>query len=214
MRTAALVLAGICVSTAAFANDSPYEKNHMEPFGSERLSSPISLTGNCANVVIVEWRPTPGRQVSTSPSDKAKTAINETCELVVKNFKRFVLLQQYTVGSVNNFSQTISLMPADIQNHGSDLRNLNDFSYRFNSRYKELDEDGDVIPIWGYHSRSTSHIYIRNDALSSNFKTVFAHELFHAMSYQFGIFQQYSSNQTATDEKMARKFTQFIGLGE
>lgn len=221
MRIATVILAVMSLSVTAFANDSPYDKNHMAPFSSEKLPSPINLSDNCAGVQVIEWRPTIGQMRSTYPSEKAKATLNEICNLAVKNFRKFILSHNYIIGRIENFSQSVSLLPADIYNHGADLRNLNDSSYRFFNRYKEYDENGDVIPIWGYHSRSTSHIFIRNDVLAGNgkeanleFKTIFAHELFHAMSYQFGIFNQHSGNQTIADEKMARRFTKFLGLGE
>ena len=46
--------------------------------------------------------------------------------------------------------------------------------------------------------------------LGINNKTViiFAHELFHAMSWHYGVFEN-----TEEDEKLAREFTEYIGLG-
>ena len=81
------------------------------------------------------------------------------------------------------------------------------------------DDDGNVIPIWGYHQRKIASIFMRNDVLDGGapnqmFKMVFAHELFHAMSYQYGVLDQYDGDKTAADEKMARKFTISLGLGD
>ena len=47
-----------------------------------------------------------------------------------------------------------------------------------------------------------------------NFMVVFAHELFHAMSYESGVFHQHSADgRENIEENMAQDFTEFLGLG-
>ena len=205
----------VCVLFASNVSaDNPYTPGPMVPRAIERLSAPIKLNDLCAEITVVEWRPTPGLENSTSKSEKSIKILNQICNLSVRFFPQFINKYYDFSDRVENFSQSLCLMPADVNQYGQDVRNLNDISYRFVNRTKAYDEDGIPYPIWGYHQRSMSHIYIRNDVPNAEFKTVFAHELFHAMSYQYGIYNQHEGDKDEADEKLARKFTRYLGLGE
>jgi len=194
----------------------------MTPLQHERLAKPIYLNKSCKNIRVVEWRSTRGYYNSTSPSGKSIEIMNKTCNLAVNNFYRFIkATRKYNVRN-QKFDTSLSLIPADIYRHGQRPRNLNDISYRFLYRSKDYDHNGSVYNIWGYHQRATNFIYIRNDVLQDNakgenrkFVVVFAHELFHAMSYETGVFKQHrpAADRENIEEKMAQDFTDFLGLG-
>lgn len=194
--------------------DNPYTQGPMMPRAVEKLSTPIKLNDLCAEVTVVEWRPTPGLENSTSKSEKSIKILNQICNLSVRAFPKFINVYYDFPNEKETLLQYLCLMPADVEQHGQDVRNLNDINYRFFNRTKRYDEDGIPYPIWGYHQRSVSHIYIRNDVLNAEFKTVFAHELFHALSWKYGIYNQHLGDKDVIDEKMARQFTRHLGLGE
>lgn len=192
----------------------------MHPFETELLAHSVILSDKCQNVKVVEWKSSAGYEPSTAYSPLAKNMLNKICNFVVANFENFVG-QHGLDPNDNPINIEISLLPADLDRNGGGIRNLNDFNYRFASRYCEYDENNQCLPIWGFYQRSLKHIYIRNDVLTDDgkylslrFRTVFAHELFHAISYQRGIFQQYKNDAQETDEQMARSFTKFLHYGE
>ena len=189
------------------------EKGPMTPLSEEKLSSPIALSQECAGVTIVEWRVDGSPQ--TPLNSQAVQEIDRLCRLAVLRFPEFVKRQGYQfLHSGENFFQNISIIPAD-----SYHRNLNDLESRFAGRTAEYDQDGHALPILGYHQRDAYYVYIFNeislkDGINPQFKTVAAHEIFHALSSQFEIYIQHSGNKDEQEEKMARKFTMWLGLGE
>lgn len=213
MNKLIIFLSIILFSSLSFGDDL---YSTMAPLPSEKLSQPIALTGSCKLVKVVEWRPTPNQESQTSINKKSIDILNFICKKVIKNFPKFIETQKYKLNEELKLSQSLSLMPADLKNHGRDFRNLNDLTYRFKNRTKEYDENGNPYPIWGYHQRASSFIYMRNDVLNENgeinkgFEIVFAHELFHSLSWKFGIYQQHKGNKDIIEEEMARKFTMFL----
>lgn len=193
----------------------------MTPLSSEQLSSPYTLSGVCKDVRIVEWRPTPEYLSSTSYSVQALTVLDKTCQQAVSKFKSFLKSESLTGKAPTTIAFSVSLMPADASRHGTEYRNLNDITFRFFNRTKEYDEDGNVYLIWAYSQRSNHYIYIRNDVLNDDGKTVnsefvkiFAHEIGHTLSYYYGIYDNHSGDKDAEDEKLARKFTTYLHYGE
>lgn len=210
-----LIVTITLLCSTALAFNFPYTTGPMTPTAQERLPVPIVLSGLCTSVDIVEWRPTPGYEFVTSPDKQSQDILEEVCQLSVNNFTIFVSKYGYNVVEPErNFVQHIALMPADINYHGADVRNLNDILYRFHDRSRDIDDHGEAITIWGYHQRAASYVYIRNDVHDPMFKTIFAHEMFHALSYQYKIVDQHIKNPNATDEILARKFTKYLSLGE
>lgn len=210
----------IGVSTSDILADSKIQ-GPMIPLANEKLAQVLTLTGVCKDVKIVEWRPTPGFALSTSYSANALQLLNQTCQKAVNNFYSFLIKEGWHLPKKDNFAQSIALMPANLQRHGADYRNLNDSFFRFFSRTKEYDEDGDVIAIWGYQQRAINYIYIRNDVylddgkhFNSRFVTIFSHELGHALSNYYGVYSLHKGNKNNADERLAVRFTKFLNVGE
>lgn len=173
----------------------------MTPLQSELLKNPILLSGDCSGVTITEWQ-------GKSSKEKIQT-VDSTCKKAFSEFKKFVKKKKITLDFTSKFSLKISFLSV-----GTEKRSLNDINFRFSSRTKEYDEDGDVIGIWGYHQRSSNYIYVFNLFDNPSFETVLAHEFFHALSFQYGLFNLHMGNKDKKDEKMAEEFTLFIGLGK
>lgn len=187
---------------------------NMMPFVSEMLPEPIRLKDSCKEVKVVEWKPTPGYERFTSPSKKSIRILNQVCNLAVSKFRSFVTKRGYHLSNkALTLKQSVSILPADLDRSGSEYRNLNDIEFRFFNRSKEFDENGKAYAIWGYFQRHESFIYVRNDVLDDNgdrnkeFEKVFAHELFHAMSYTNGVYQQHKGNQDSQEEYLAMRFS-------
>lgn len=179
-------------------------KGEMKPLPQELLSQPIKLTGACSKVKIIEWR---GSKINKS----SKKIINDTCNMAVKGFKPFIKKQPgyHMRGDMAKFDTDLCLLPLN-----SDPRNMNDTDYRFYYRSLKVD-------LWGYFQRAADNIYIRSDVLTEgyeneSFSMVLAHELFHAMSYQYKIYHQHNGDKSQveeTEELMADQFTEYLGLG-
>lgn len=182
-------------------------KGVMSPLPNEKLGEPIYLDGPCSDVKIIEWRETKG--VADSEMNEASiNVLKNVCKLTVNNFESFIKTKDnYTlIGDVDDFRANICLMPLN-----SSPRNLNDIEFRFFNRYVK-------DTVWGYHQRATNNIYIRNDVFDGNmprhyFVVVFAHELFHSLSYKYSIYDQHTGNKELVEEEMARQYTQYLGLG-
>jgi hypothetical protein len=125
----------------------------------------------------------------------------------MKAFPKFVKDRGYTINNSGKLDTSVCFMPVN-----SSPRNLNDVDYRFSSRTKTYDSDGNSQAIWGYFQRHANHIYIRNTGATFH-KVVFVHELFHAASYHYGIYNQHTGNKDLKDEKLAQDFTDYIGYG-
>lgn len=178
----------------------------MTPLPEEKLEQSIFLSGKCAHVEIVEWR----------GSRQDSVLLDAICQEVLDKFPLFIKEKtNFKLSRTELFSQSLSVIPFN-----SKFRNLNDTEFRFSARSGiEYDEDGAVMPILGYHQRSTSFIYVYNvvkidGKLNPQFRTVFAHELFHALSFQWGIFQQHSGDKNIKEEEMAQEFTNWLGYGK
>ena len=176
-------------------------KGEMRPLPQELLDKPIKLTDACSGVKIIEWR-------GTKVSKKSAKIINKTCNMAVKGFKHFMSRQPgyYISGDISKFDTKLCLMSM-----GSSPRNLNDVDYRF--KYRSI-----KVTLWGYFQRAADNIYIRNDVLTEGhnndeFVMTLAHELFHAMSYQYKIFHQHKGDKDQVEEAMADEFTEYLGLG-
>jgi hypothetical protein len=188
------------VVTATYA-DYKENKGEMKPLPQELLKKPIRLSGVCSKVQIIEWR---GSKISK----ESTKSIDKTCNIAVKGFKPFIKEQRgYQIhGEVSKFDTNLCLLPLN-----SDPRNMNDIDYRFYYRSLKID-------LWGYFQRAADNIYIRSDILTEgqdngNFDMTLAHELFHAMSYQYNIFHQHDGDKDAIEEDMADQFTEYLGLG-
>lgn len=194
----------------------PYD---MNPWPSEKLSTVIELP-NCPWVKVIEWRQSTQTQHG-GPSESAKKILGDTCSKVVKNFPKYVKSHKYEVPTsfeLDTFHQSLSLIPALENSEGFRYRNLNDVVFRFRDREKSYDELGQVNPIWGYTNFHNGTTYVRNDIINEdgtvNKKsvTVFAHEMYHALSWASRVNDIYH-NDVKTEEEMALNFTQYLGYG-
>lgn len=190
------------LSSTAIATDYVNSKGIMSPLVSERLDNPIYLNNYCNNVSIIEWR-------GTESTKESIDNIRKICNLAVSKFEVFIKNQKgYEIrGKIVDFETNLCLMPLN-----SFPRNLNDMKYRFAERPGKF-------AVWGYFHRSPNNIYIRNDVIlngknNRNFEVVLAHELFHALSYKYKIYEQHPGNKDQVEEFMAQKFTLFLGLGK
>ena len=191
----------------------------MQPTKQERLPVALKLK-DCSGVQIIEWRPAPGF-THTGPSDEALAVINQTCKLARSNFGKFLQGENITLKDPRPFAQSLCLIPARLDRSGDEPRNLNDAFFRFSERKKTYNPDGSLPILWGYTQHRTHTVYIRNDVLNDDgtvnhrFVTIFAHELYHAMSWHSGVYASYSeANKSAKDERLARAFTRYLNLGE
>lgn len=213
-------VAAILLCTASVFADQKI-KTAMSPTGDELLYPQITLQ-DCYGVKIVEWRPTVGWEGTSSPGPETIKIINDTCKLARSQFFHFLNDQNLKWETPQTqFVQHLCLMPARLDRHGDEHRNLNDINNRFASRPRRFNNDGSVQITWGFAEHVTQNIYIRNDVLTdddymnSRFVTILAHELYHAMSWHYKVYDNYQEqDKSVQDEKMARKFTKFLNLGE
>ena len=151
----------------------------MDPQSNEKLSSPIKLSERCSKVIIIEWQ-------HASDKEQAIKDLDTICNDAVKKFVDFVKAAGYNLPLGRSLIQNISLL-----NFDSNYRSLNDSEFRFYYRTKSY-KNGSIIPIYGYQQPSIGHIYIfkeirKDGKINSLFRKKFAHELFHALSSQYGL---------------------------
>ncbi|KKN67666.1 hypothetical protein LCGC14_0459250 [marine sediment metagenome] len=178
----------------------------MTPVTSEMLNDPIALSGICSEVEVVEWRDSGHK--ATQPTRSNIMALKRYCKEVMSAFPEFVKSRGFNIKKAGKLHTSVCFMPMD-----SSPRNLNDTNYRFSSRSKSYDSNGEIHQIWGYFQRYTNYIYVRNTGASYH-KVVFIHELFHSASYYYGIYNQHTGHKDLRDENLAREFTIYLGYGE
>lgn len=196
-------------------SNNPYD---MNPWLSEKLQTLLDLP-NCPWVKVIEWR-TPSKINYGGPSITAQKALGDVCAKAVKNFPFYVKSYKYNiVFDASKFHQSLCLIPALEESEGLKFRNLNDYLFRFKDREKSYDNQGKLNMIWGYTNFHNNTTYVRNDVLNEDATinkktiTIFAHELYHAMSWQFHVNDAYH-NDTKIEEEMAIKFTVWLGIGK
>jgi hypothetical protein len=163
------------------------------PLESEKLPSPIKLTFPCSTFEIQEWQNEPKN------NSKEIEILNSVCHLVKKRIEFFYGRDKKKCSNLSSFQIKISLL-----NRGSNPRELNDNKFRFFSRRVE-----NSTSFLGYFDFSTKHLFLFNEFQHSKFKTVWAHELFHAINYHCGFYVSMHK-----EEQEAQKFTNYLGLGE
>ena len=176
-------------------------KGPMFPLEKEKLKQQIYLKDKCKKVSIIEWKQTDKSSFQTSDSINV---ISEICNLSVSRFYEFSKIKKK-----NELVQTLSLL-----SKGSKYRELNDSASRFYYRSGNY-INGQIIPILGYHQRNASHIYIFNSVMikvnndwkgNPDFKKILAHEFYHALSYQSGLFNSRHADKQQTEQVFAQKF--------
>jgi hypothetical protein len=87
---------------------------------------------------------------------------------------------------------------------------LNDETYRFRYRFVK------GITVTGYTDRSEKYSFAISDTSDSEFKVTFVHEMFHAMSMFYGVYENHPgtlSDKSRADEILAQEFTVWLGYG-
>ncbi len=192
----AVILGFVAVSvpspTVARAEDGERVVGHMLPFAREKLSKPIKL--GCG-VTVVEWR--------GGARDRAK--LEALCLLATKNLDDYLAHVGVAKPRSNQkFKWSMALLP-----WGDCYRCLNDLRYRFRGRTARY-------PVTGYTSFHFRHTFVMGDTTHENFDVTVAHELWHAMSGHFGIFNRHPGKEwqrLRRDEELAVGFTKWLGLG-
>lgn len=179
----------------------------MDPKSDELLSDPINLK-NCPGLQIIEWRASDTVRTRMDPPGIA--ALNQTCERAFKAFPGFVKARNLTPIKSEPFQWFVCLMPGLQELGGTQARNLNDSLDRFKDR--AILSEGFFYGAWTAHQRKKifmrNDIYLENGSINPKLITIFSHELFHAMSWHYKIFEN-----SEKDEMLAVEFTEHLGLG-
>jgi len=216
MRKLMIPIILLCAAPAVLHADIKV-KGHIKPLPSELLAPQVKLNNHCDKVTIVEWRGTSNTLPLTTPSKKAIKVIDDICNLALSKFPEFARKKNLKPDMSVTFKAKVALMPASIYNEGLNYRNLNDIKYRFANRDRQ-----EVKYIWGLGAES-GYLYVRNDVLSNKntanrrFEIIFAHELFHMISFQYNIFDKHSDieeEKYKINEKLALEFTEHLKLGK
>lgn len=162
----------------------------MLPMPDELL--PTALRLRCG-LVVREWR--------GSPPDPAR--LDRLCALATERFHPFLREVGLTAPHRRPFAWSASVLPP-----GRCARCLNDLSSRFAGRATSQ-------TVTGYTSFTHRHSFFGARPEAVHAVTV-VHELFHAQSFHYGLFDQHASNdaeRTRIDEGLARQYTAWLGLG-
>lgn len=158
---------------------------HITPLENETLTPSMKL--NCG-VEVEEWR---GSPLNFQLADKL-------CSASLEHFPQFIAMEGMTIPRRERpFIFKVSFIPDNKQ-----YRNLNDVAWRF--RYRPQQED-----VWGYTSYTNEFIFTISDTGIIEFRRTFTHELFHAMSYYFGVLDRHPGNyeqRLIRDEELAIRF--------
>lgn len=154
----------------------------MTPFFEEILLQPVELK---CGAVVMEWQ---GKH-----SDQDVDRLNYLCSYAEKKFWEFIKNKGFDIKRNRDFHFQVSLL-AD----GTGYRQLNDLRYRFQNRFGARGKE-----VWGYVYRDTHYLFVFNDVDAWNFDDIFIHELFHALSIYYGLFDSHSNK---VDEQLALEF--------
>lgn len=184
MLKIAILATSIFVTSVGFAQE-------MLPTTTEVLQHPIKL--NCG-VTIIENLEVNNSRKELSQQDI--TTLNTICNRVILYYKDFISSRQMgIVLDTGSFSWKASLLPDT-----SHPRCLNDNNGRF--KYRVIAEGN--VAVDGYTDKNIRHTFSLSNRNSKFFKTVFAHEVFHALNIFYNI------SDTESD---AEDFTEQLGYG-
>lgn len=209
-----LIVASCFILWAGSAGAETRHVGRPEPQPEELLSAPIKLT-ECPGVTITEWRRS--NEPFSGESDDAIRVLNKTCKKSVELFMPFL----NSVGidfKQKPLEENISLLPWNgwDNNHkhwgrgdGDDYRNLQDFVYRFDTRFVKNEQKSEV---YGWTDRNINYVFVLNDVLDKEdyhppFVEVMSHELFHAISNVSGLYNKIGGDR---DEELAMDFGKFV----
>jgi hypothetical protein len=183
----------VLLSLLSIPADAGVER--MLPLKSERLENPVTL--DCGATVVEWWgsEPNYGRA-------------NSICTHVKSNFFRFIDLHDLETKYSRDlpFRFSLSFIPYD-----TCYRCLNDLDDRFSAR----DARGIVS---GYTYIPSRYVFTISDPEHWEYRVTLAHELFHAMSINYGLLEHCIDSRpydecVAEEERHAYMFTQWLGYG-
>jgi hypothetical protein len=170
---------------------------YMEPLPKDVLRVPIHLYGKCSNVVINELN-------GNFTADNIYS-LSKLCNIATDNFAKFLSQQGIEVDDSPKFEWKISVLK-----DGNCYRCINDTRYRFRDRFIKDD-------VWAYTSKTYERTFVLNDLSIYGYDTFFVHEMFHALSIYYSVFDGHADRddkRAKEDERLARKFTRWLGMGE
>jgi hypothetical protein len=206
------VLIGAAAASIAGLSTVAAADGATDPPGQERLKKPIRLPSCPAS--IVEWKASAGK-AGTRPSRKAASAMDEVCAEATKHFSGFLRSKGYRFALEGaRLDLEVSVLPFKAEEDGRDPGNLNDIEGRFRGRRAFPSAGGGAVDVLGFYSGQEGPVYIRNDVvvdgrINPEFIETFAHELFHAMTRQYGLYEQIGGNavqRPVLEEKLAQEF--------
>ena len=189
-----VILIALSIGVPAVADSKVV--GHMTPLPAERLDNPITLP-DCPGLVIQEWR-------GSTPTPIERIRLNALCKLAMENFEPF--LQKHNLNKRHNrsFAWGGSIIP-----DGKCYRCMNDTKYRFAQRSLKQE-------LYGYTGKWERWLFTVNNTNSNYYRTIFTHELWHALSMHYGVYDNHhpTSNhqRTMIDEEYAKAFTEFLGF--
>lgn len=163
----------------------------MFPLREELLPDPVELR---CGAVVQEYR--------GAAMDVAK--LNRLCTHARVNFARFIKAKGLRPTHAGAFRWNLSFLP-----EGSCYRCLNDEEFRFRDRYYK----GTLI---GYSDLVYQYVFVFSDSHDADFALTFVHELFHAMSMFYGIYENHPGSwdeKNVIEERLAEDFTAWLGYG-
>lgn len=167
----------------------------MTPLQEERLSPPLELP---CGLVITEWR-------GGASDAAAQRHVATLCRLARSHFGRYIRRAGYHRTHHRPFHYRAALLPT-----GVEYRALNDTTWRFRGRT-------DPTLIWGTVVQDLGYMFLVGDTTEESFDVTFLHELFHAMSFFYGVVDQHGGTleeRKDAEERLARGFTRDLGHGE
>lgn len=183
-----VILSIVLVASTALADGMVV--GHPTPLSRELLESPVTL--DCGATV---------RESRGSVQDYKH--LNDMCTHAALNFFKYINARNLKAQNDLPFTWNISFLPID-----NGYRSLNDEEFRFNNRFI----GGRVI---GYTDRNDRYAYM-SSVHDREFDTTFVHEMFHAMSMHYGVYDNHPGTwmeKTEADERCAQEFTEWLGYG-
>ena len=133
---------------------------------------------------------------NSQSSVKQLSIINNVCSNVEEHYRKFVIDHHMGIISSNKFHWNVSMLPMSVIGENYSIMNGD----------KMIRKHGFLVD--GYTNPITKHTYSISDMRDYLFKTVFAHEMFHAMNFFYGVFKN-----PELEEKLAAEFTEQLGYG-
>jgi hypothetical protein len=189
----ALALLSILLVTNVALAQGDRVKGHIKPLPEEFLQTPVTLRCGVSIIENVEKRN--GKLVRQELTELDVKTLDTVCSRVAVSYSDFLSAHHMGTQSAEKFHWEVSLLPDT-----KDYRCLNDTKYRFYSRKVQ---EGDVS-VDGYTDEFQRYTFSLSNRNSKYFKTVFAHEVFHAMNY---------FNRISDTETLAEAFTAQLGYG-